>query len=288
MIKNLDRELKWGFPEFTKQGRKGFAENKELERLLKQILDLKGNERVLDVGCGIGTLCKLIAPLLSRGEIIGIDLDQDLIAYGKQHWAREFQFQLEVGDANHIAYPDQSFEIVVSMGLLENVSNPEVVLDEIERVVKKSGKLIFVHVDINNFVIRPIEEDMAKYYQDLRQGMRLAGVDLDMVHLLAYVQREHLPFKKFTLQQESRVKITDKYIQHVAENSQNSSLDEAFMEQACEFNYQYLRLMGWSREKVRNCVEREYLIANLLEFLKAHRGQVFYRKNPIDIYCVYF
>ena len=50
---------------------------------------LRGNEKVLDVGCGIGTLCKNISPLLNKGgKIIGIDIDEELIDYGKDNWGK--------------------------------------------------------------------------------------------------------------------------------------------------------------------------------------------------------
>ena len=63
---------------------------------------------------------------------------------------------------------------------------------------------------------------------------------------------------------------------------------ESMLHEVCEFNYQFLKHMGWTRAKVKDFINYQYSIPEHLEFLKAHLGEEFYRKMPIRIYRIQF
>jgi trans-aconitate 2-methyltransferase len=52
-------------------------------------LPLRGDERLLDVGCGDGKLTACMAELLPRAAVLGVDTSADPVAYGQQQFAAD-------------------------------------------------------------------------------------------------------------------------------------------------------------------------------------------------------
>jgi ubiquinone/menaquinone biosynthesis C-methylase UbiE len=106
-------------------------------------LDLKGDERILDVGCGPGVLSVEIAKKLGAGHITGLDLSENMIALAeslaKDHLLDNVRF--EKGDALELQFPVESFDVVISTAVLPWVDEPGRFLLEVHRVLKKGGKL---------------------------------------------------------------------------------------------------------------------------------------------------
>ena len=50
------------------------------------LLDLKGSERILDVGCGEGKITAEIASRVPRGSVVGVDPSRDMIGFAKRHF----------------------------------------------------------------------------------------------------------------------------------------------------------------------------------------------------------
>jgi 2-polyprenyl-3-methyl-5-hydroxy-6-metoxy-1,4-benzoquinol methylase len=104
----------------------------------------RGNERVLDIGCGIGNHTLLLGK--ACGHITGIDTNPDFIAE-----ARWFSRQLGGrvnADFDHrpleeIAYPDNTFDYVFSICVLEHIPDHESILREALRILKPGGRMIF-------------------------------------------------------------------------------------------------------------------------------------------------
>jgi ubiquinone/menaquinone biosynthesis C-methylase UbiE len=106
-------------------------------------LDLEGDERILDVGCGPGVLSVEIAKKLRAGHITGLDLSENMIALAeglaRDHLLDNVRF--EKGDALKLQFPPESFDVVISTAVLPWVHDPRRFLLELHRVLKKGGKL---------------------------------------------------------------------------------------------------------------------------------------------------
>lgn len=101
--------------------------------------------RVLDLGCGPGTLSIGLAAAISPGELYGVDMEQsqvDLarsIAKAGGHDNATF----EVGDVTELSYDDESFDVVHGHSILAHVSDTQAVLAEAKRVLKPGGLVAF-------------------------------------------------------------------------------------------------------------------------------------------------
>jgi arsenite methyltransferase len=127
------------------------------DRLLDS-LELKGDEKVLDVGCGRGLLLIGVAKRLKSGKVTGIDVwnPQDLSGNtadaAKQNAKIEGvpeRVRIENGDARHMVYPEKNFDVVVSSLAIHNISERDErdqAVREMWRVLKPGGKLMIFDI----------------------------------------------------------------------------------------------------------------------------------------------
>lgn len=102
--------------------------------------DLKGGDRILDVGCAKGFLVK---DLMALGiDAYGIDISE----YALMHCEPEVVGRLHLGSADHLPFPDQSFAAVISINTVHNLPYNRCVtaVCEIERLSPGKG---FIQVD---------------------------------------------------------------------------------------------------------------------------------------------
>jgi ubiquinone/menaquinone biosynthesis C-methylase UbiE len=109
----------------------------------------RGDEQVLDVGCGHGLMLIGAAKRLTTGRATGIDIWQDVDQANNSAAATLHNAELEGvsvdvqnGDARQIPFPDASFDVVVSSLALHNIydrKERESALGEIARVLKPGG-----------------------------------------------------------------------------------------------------------------------------------------------------
>lgn len=113
-------------------------------------MDCKAGERILEVGVGTG----LSLPLYPENVLVtGIDISCDMLAQAQARKLRnrlDNVVQLSVMDAENMMFKDSSFDKVVAMHVASVVPNPERLVDEMCRVCKPDGLIIFV----NHFLSR--------------------------------------------------------------------------------------------------------------------------------------
>ena len=99
--------------------------------------------RILDVGCGDGTLLEILGRRVPSAELFGIDLCESDVVRARARLTAN-SGRIIVGDAAQIPFPSGSIDLVVSHLALMLIPNVEPVISEIRRIVAPGGRLVFV------------------------------------------------------------------------------------------------------------------------------------------------
>jgi phosphatidylethanolamine/phosphatidyl-N-methylethanolamine N-methyltransferase len=100
--------------------------------------------RILEVGVGTG----ISLPDYRRtSRLVGVDLSEPMLRKAQKR-VSELRLRnvegLALMDAEHLAFPDDSFDVVVAQHVVTTVPHPEATLDEFARVLKPGGEIVLV------------------------------------------------------------------------------------------------------------------------------------------------
>jgi trans-aconitate methyltransferase len=125
-------------------------------------LNLKGSERVLDLGCGDGSITAQIAALLPEGEVLGIDASAGMIdaALPKKRHNLKFR-RLDINDLDF----DEQFDVVFSNATLHWVKDHKRLLRNVNRSLFPGGLLRFNFAGEGNcsYFFSVIKEAMTRH-----------------------------------------------------------------------------------------------------------------------------
>jgi len=104
------------------------------------LLSLKGNERVLDIGCGNGRNTSEIASRVPGSSVVGVDFSANMVAFASSHYAASHaNLAFQVADARRLPFAAE-FDLVVSFNALHWVPEQELALKSIHRSLKPEGR----------------------------------------------------------------------------------------------------------------------------------------------------
>ncbi|HNW74714.1 MAG TPA: bifunctional demethylmenaquinone methyltransferase/2-methoxy-6-polyprenyl-1,4-benzoquinol methylase UbiE [Bacteroidales bacterium] len=115
---------------------------KKLVRLLAPSKPLS----ILDVACGTGDLALSLARLRPQ-RIVGIDISEKMLEIGRQKISRKGQepvIRLQQGDAEHIPFPDNTFDAVTVAFGVRNFDDLGLGLSEMRRVLRPGGCMLIL------------------------------------------------------------------------------------------------------------------------------------------------
>jgi ubiquinone/menaquinone biosynthesis C-methylase UbiE len=129
-----------------------FGHEKKMGQIALKLMDLKGHEKMIDIGCGTGTLTVEAGQKLSAnkgGHIIGIDAAAKMIALARKKITAMPQVRFDVSAAEKLGYKDESFDLALSTFFFHHIDAELklAALNEMWRVLKKGGKAVIVDVD---------------------------------------------------------------------------------------------------------------------------------------------
>ena len=119
---------------------------------------LEPGERVLDLGCGAGTDTLVSAQMVgSEGRVTGIDMTPEMLVKARASVAEMGLDNVDLveGEVESLPFPDESFDVIVSNGVIDLIPDKDAVFSEIVRVLRPGGRIQLADVTIQ----RPVSEE---------------------------------------------------------------------------------------------------------------------------------
>lgn len=172
----------------------GISFNREYEMII-QASKLKGDEILLDLGCGSGIYSRSFAKRLNRGIVVGLDLSIPMLSYASSRARTEGIDNLLFihGDALELPFPENEFNIVTCCATIHLFSIPDLlrVLKEVNRVLKPGGR--FATAALRNWIPGQLSKKFVNWYhqkvgtnyfhpEDLESLFKQAGLSNVVCH----------------------------------------------------------------------------------------------------------
>lgn len=119
---------------------------------------VKPTDKVLDVGCGPGSITYDLAKYLSQGEIIGIEPTQELIdeaLSSADNTNPTSNVKFQKASIYSLPFPDETFDIVHAHQVVVHLEEPLKGFKEMKRVLKKGGYLCCKDSEANSLIVYP-------------------------------------------------------------------------------------------------------------------------------------
>jgi arsenite methyltransferase len=132
-------------------------------------LALRGDERVLDLGCGRGAVLLAAAKLVPRGGVVGVDIwradqtgnsMQATLANADAEGVAD-RVELHTRDMTDLQFPDESFDLVVSNLAIHNLPNNDArraAIDEAVRVLRPGGRVVIADLGFTRLYASRLEQ----------------------------------------------------------------------------------------------------------------------------------
>jgi len=122
--------------------------------------ELKGNESVLDFGCGGGAGSRCLANLLGKGgHLTCIDVSRYWIARARKRLAKYSNVECQSGDIRELDIPDSSFDVISTIHVIHDITPAE--RQDIVKALSqklKAGGLFFIREPVKKSHGMPVEE----------------------------------------------------------------------------------------------------------------------------------
>jgi SAM-dependent methyltransferase len=99
------------------------------------LLEVIDGGNILDIGCGGGFFLNKFDP--RRWRRTGLEIDPDTVPFAKEN----FGIEVNVGTSEAMSFKDAQFDVVCFRGSFEHLVNPQITIQEVDRVLKQGGYL---------------------------------------------------------------------------------------------------------------------------------------------------
>jgi arsenite methyltransferase len=119
---------------------------------------LEPGEFVLDVGSGAGTDSLVAAQMVApQGRVTGVDMTPEMLAKARAAAVEMGATNVEFieGEAERLPFEDESFDVLISNGVIDLAPDKDAVFSEVHRVLRPGGRIQIADVTIQN----PVSEE---------------------------------------------------------------------------------------------------------------------------------
>jgi arsenite methyltransferase len=132
---------------------------------------LEPGARVLDLGSGAGTDSLIAAQMVGeQGHVTGIDMTPEMLAKARVAAAAMGAANVEFveADAERLPFPDESFDVAISNGVIDLIPDNDAVFAELFRVLAPGGRIQIADVTIQN----PVSAEGRRNSKAIKYGAR--------------------------------------------------------------------------------------------------------------------
>ena len=125
------------------------------QRQMRRLCAPVAGRRILDIGCGIGLTALELARLANRtGHVVGVDQNESFIAEAERRAAAQsLSVEFRVEDARQLTFEAHTFDVCRTERVLMYIDQPQRVVDEMLRVVRPDGTLVFFEFDYDGVIV---------------------------------------------------------------------------------------------------------------------------------------
>ena len=168
--------------------------------------NLRGDERILDVGCGTGRTTNFYAHQLPSGSIVGIDLSSDMIDFAKKEFKDTKNLTFKVCDVTELPF-DQEFDIAYSFYCLHWVHDCQKAFESIARSLKPGGRaILYISFETESYrvwnkCVREVADENPAWEPFIMNKLRLEPLDswLDYAQNAGFKIIKHLIFERINV-----------------------------------------------------------------------------------------
>ena len=142
---------------------------------------LRAGMRLLDVGCGPGTITTGLARAVAPGEVAGIDVSAAVLEQARAHAILEgvTNVRFETGSAYALAFADGAFDVAHANQVLQHLARPVDALREVRRVVRPGGLVSVRDADYATMVAWPRSPLIDRWLEVYHAVSARNGADAD-------------------------------------------------------------------------------------------------------------
>jgi SAM-dependent methyltransferase len=119
-------------------------------------------DKILDLGCGAGWLSRILADKAPQGQVVGLDVADEMIRRARQRHAARENLMFVVGEAEDIPWDDNFFNHVISVESAYYWPDPAKAFREIFRVLQPGGEVrILINLYQENVYSHPWRDKLA-------------------------------------------------------------------------------------------------------------------------------
>ncbi len=138
----------------------------QVNEALLRVLTPGLGDRLLEVGCGSGLLCRQLAPMVTPpGNLTGLDISPGLLVMAR-NYARQAglldAIQWCAGKAEDLPFQEASFTIAFAARLFLHMAAPTAVLSELRRVLQPGGILVAMDWDFETVAVDHSDRELTR------------------------------------------------------------------------------------------------------------------------------